>query len=126
MAQKFVVEGYRFKMSSSVDNHSELVKFDAHCKGGGWFYLDDKEKILMLYSKSYDYGRAKREDILMAFKDHLFSSALEGFTIVHSTVDNLSYAMSSIEDKLDHTAIIGTVQDMSFVVDEAFKHIISE
>lgn len=121
MANKFVVTQikktgeYRFKLSASVELHLELVDDRESCLGGGWFYLDKEKKILLLYKKSQDYGRPSRPDLIKALENSFHSPSLEGFKIIHSTLDDFAYALSSIEDGLDHTKVIGTISDMSFI-----------
>lgn len=121
MANKFVVTQNKetgnllFKLSASVELHLEMVNNKETCIGGGWWYMDKENKILLLYKKSQDFGRVSREDLLKALENSFHSPSLEGFKVVHSMIDDIGYALSSIEDGLDHTKVVGTISDMSFI-----------
>ena len=61
MAHKWIIENKEFK-SGCVELHCELAtnKYKAtrrEVDGGGILYIDDKNKILYLFGKSFDFGQ---------------------------------------------------------------------
>lgn len=63
---------------SKCTYHRQLVTDTSKVKGGGWYSIDLFEKKLTLYGDSYEFGRAKLEDISNCVKNHkvFFNRAL--------------------------------------------------
>lgn len=83
MAKKFIINNGTFIMSACVEFHRELAKDHTTTKGGGWWEIVGN--TLYLYGKSFDFGQAKIEDIISAFKEGWVSARMEKFEIWHST-----------------------------------------
>jgi len=59
IVQKFIVTSQgRFKFGD-VNMHKELLEPGEECIGGGMYEYDHVGQRLLLYGKSYDYGRVK-------------------------------------------------------------------
>lgn len=96
MAQKFLIVNDKFVFSHSVQYHRELMPDNAtrdDVDGGGWFYLDRKNKKMYLYSKSEDFGIAHKADIINALKRTLFMPYMDGVKFYISYHDDLKEAM---------------------------------
>ncbi len=75
MANKWLIVDGQFRMSASVEFHKELLRQGegkSNTQGGGWWHLDRATLSLLLYSKSDDFGPAKKEDVLDAIKKFKF------------------------------------------------------
>jgi hypothetical protein len=68
---KWIVQGDVF-MWGRVEFHSELRNKRSTGKvyGGGWWYTDNENKILYLYSSSVDFGVPTQEQIENGLKDY--------------------------------------------------------
>ena len=65
MANKWLIANNKFLWSSSVQYHYELLPNNVtrdKAAGGGWWFLDRKTKKFILFSKSEDFGYAKKEN----------------------------------------------------------------
>lgn len=82
MAKKFIINNGNFVLGH-VEYHKELAKDHSTTKGGGYWNIDLDNKILYLDDESADFGPAKKEDIVEAFKTGLFSPSLAGFKVMH-------------------------------------------
>jgi len=60
---KFIVEGDCLIMSA-VSFHKELSTVKNRVKGGGWYKMDEENKTITFYGRSYDFGAVTPEDIL--------------------------------------------------------------
>lgn len=96
MANKFIINNGNFILGD-VEYHRRLAEDHSTTKGGGWFHIDEKNKILYLYSESMDFGKASEANIIDAFENGLYAPSLEGFKVLHSTSDDLSLAMKNNE-----------------------------
>ena len=55
--------------------HKQLVTFENKVKGGGWWELDKENSLFTLYGESFDFGKAKFEDVLNCVRNKkVFSS----------------------------------------------------
>lgn len=106
--KKWIIEKNRFIMSASVDIHLELVHNSDKVKGGGAWEIDDKQKLLVLYGMSIDYGHC---DIKLFNKDldaiQLIFFVENGYKIYFSEEDKLENILKegkwSIDDFVDIT-----------------------
>ena len=109
MAQKFIVKecehnpGQMDLVMGQVDYHKELCKDHSRIRGGGWWYVDEKQKIVYLYNESIDFGQARREAVIDALTNGLHSLSLQDYTYIHSYQYNLNHCL---EDKDAVTIII--------------------
>jgi hypothetical protein len=83
MAKKFIINNGNLVMGH-VDFHKELVKDHSTTKGGGWWEYDKEENIMYLYSRSIDFGQAKREDVIQAIQTGWLSPRLNDTKFFHS------------------------------------------
>lgn len=96
MAQKFLIVKDKFVFSHSVQYHRELMPANATSQdvdGGGWFFLDRKNKKMYLFSKSEEFGIAHKGDIINALKRTLFPSYMDGVKFYISYLEDLKEAM---------------------------------
>lgn len=59
---KFIIEGDAL-IIGKVTYHHQLVNNKEDVKGGGWFRCAKDDRHLILYGDSFDFGKAKFEDI---------------------------------------------------------------
>jgi len=96
MAQKFLIVKDKFVFSHSVQYHRELMPDNATSQdvdGGGWFFLDRKNKKMYLFSKSEEFGIAHKGDIINALKRTLFPSYMDGVKFYISYLEDVKEAM---------------------------------
>lgn len=69
-----------------VSLHKILKPSNTKVYGGGWFYLDRENDIMVLYSESVDFGRFKKEHVIMALENKTgrFFRQFKGHTIYFS------------------------------------------
>ena len=68
LSPKFIIED-DFLILSKVIYHRHLVTKKENVKGGGWFRFQPKTNTFVFYGSSYDFGKAKMEDIKKCIKD---------------------------------------------------------
>lgn len=90
--RKFLINDNKLKMMN-VECHFEMAKDHSTTKGGGWWHLDRKNKIVYLYASSIDYGQAKREDLEVLIKAEEYPWSFDEHTFIHSYSDSLEDAM---------------------------------
>lgn len=59
---------YHHEIAKYVLDLSSLEEQRKHTKGGGWFRYDDETKTFIFKDESYDFGKAKLEDIKSCFE----------------------------------------------------------
>jgi hypothetical protein len=59
---KFIIEGDAL-IIGKVTHHHQLVNNKEDVKGGGWYRYAKEDRHLILYGDSFDFGKAKFEDI---------------------------------------------------------------
>lgn len=104
MANKFLIVNNNFLFSSSIKYHYELLPATATRQdvfGGGWWYMDRKNKKMYLYDKSEDFGYATRENILKALERTLLPQYLDGFKFYISKCSNLDDAIGEANCRCD-------------------------
>lgn len=102
MANKFLLVNNKFLWSSSVQYHFELLPENVtrdKTAGGGWWYLDRKTKKFILFSKSEDFGYAKKEDIIKSLERTLFPAFMNGVGFYITRFDNLADAIVYINEQ---------------------------
>ena len=90
--RKFLINDNQLKMMN-VECHFEIANDHSTTKGGGWWHLDVKNKIVYLYASSIDYGQAEREDIEELIKMENYPLSFYEHTFIHSYSDSLEDAM---------------------------------
>lgn len=58
-----------------VENHCDLVLKNEKCSGGGYYKVEEEEKTVILWDKSFDYGYPKFTDtntVDELWKDYTF------------------------------------------------------
>lgn len=86
---KYILYGPELQllMSFSVDFHLELIPKSGttnQVKGGGRIAVDDKEKKVLLYWESTDFGPVKKEELLEAVKTAWFSLRWDGYKVFYA------------------------------------------
>jgi hypothetical protein len=104
MAKKWLIVNGEFRMSGSVEFHRELLREGEGKKdtqGGGWWELDRETLSFLLYSKSEDFGPAKKEDVLAAIKKYRFPGfmRINKIKFFFSTKEWFSDALKEVEGK---------------------------
>lgn len=61
--QKFIVTSDGLFKFGNVSMHRDLLAPGEHCIGGGMYEFDYASARMLLYGKSYDFGRPKWADI---------------------------------------------------------------
>ena len=75
--------------------HNQLVTDKTKVKGGGWWRLDKNTNTFILYGDSYEYGKAKLENVESCIKaGHVYSNSSLAFPIVDK--HNFAYDTGSI------------------------------
>ena len=90
--RKFIINNNQIKLAN-VECHFEIANDHSTTKGGGLWHLDIEKKIVYLYSKSIDYGQAKREDLQELIKLENYPLSFDEHTFIHSYSDSLKDAM---------------------------------
>lgn len=118
MAQKFILQGDSLRISASVEFHLELVAKPANSnnvfrmhtplppepvKGGGWWHVNEKEKFLLLYSASTDFGPVALPDLIDACPQTHFSFHWDGYQVYYS--DRIK-----LEEALENKALIFQIE----------------
>lgn len=62
MNPKFIIEDDSLIMGK-VNYHRDLATDKSKVKGGGWFKYDKDTNTFIFYDSSFDFGKAKLEDI---------------------------------------------------------------
>jgi hypothetical protein len=86
--RKFIINNNQIKLAN-VECHFEIANDHTTTKGGGWWHLDIKNKIVYLYAKSIDYGQAKREDLQELIKNECYPLSFDEHKFIHSYSDSL-------------------------------------
>lgn len=89
MAKKFIINNGNLVIGN-VKLHKELMKDHSATKGGGYWEFNREKNIVYLYSKSMDFGQAKREDIIKAIHTGWLSRGIQKAKFFHSYEDLLS------------------------------------
>ncbi len=76
MAKKWIIQEDGYFTSGIVEFHSELANNKTNPKGGGLYDYDPTAQELTVYGTSADFGQAKEEDIINAFKEGHCSPSL--------------------------------------------------
>ncbi len=91
---KFIIEDDNIILSKCTF-HNQLVKDKSKVKGGGWWWLDNKDKIFYLFGSSHEFGVFKREDVRACFKKkNVFTNSfktrrLEDYSfLIYSSLSN--------------------------------------
>jgi hypothetical protein len=112
MAKKFILQGKSIRISASVDYHLELVQKPGirpnnfnfgrqpeqkpdPVKGGGWWHADDKEKFILFYSASTDFGPVTLPDLISACSENYFSARWDGYQVYYSECLQLEKALQN-------------------------------
>lgn len=88
MAHKFIINGKLF-LYGNVDLHEELKEEHEETRGGGYFYINPITKNMYLYGSSVDFGQARKEDIINAFKENGLPAELSKSRIYHTYNDKI-------------------------------------
>jgi len=96
MAKKFIINNGNIVMGH-VEYHKELLSDHTNTVGGGWWEYNKEKDIMYLYSKSYDFGQAKREDVIQAIQTGWISPRLNDTKFFHSYEDSLGKAMDDTD-----------------------------
>jgi hypothetical protein len=83
MAKKFIINNGNLVMGH-VEYHKELLSDHTKTVGGGWWEYNKEKDIMYLYSRSMDFGQAKREDVIGAIQTGLISTSLNNTKFFHS------------------------------------------
>lgn len=59
---KFIIQDDKLILMK-VTFHKEIVTNPTNVKGGGWFKYLSEDNMFVFYGESYDFGKAKFEDI---------------------------------------------------------------
>ena len=102
MANKWIVVGNEFRISSNVKYHRNLISGRDQrndIKGGGWWETIDSTKKIYLYSKSEEFNEATKEAILEALKFSRIPLKLKGYKFYISFADSLYDAIKESKEK---------------------------
>jgi hypothetical protein len=91
-APKYIINNGQF-IKGHVEMHMDFTKDNSNTVGGGWWQKDEKKKILWLYSKSIDFGRASLEEVQNAFENGRISKQLDEYQIRYTCMDTISNAL---------------------------------
>lgn len=89
MGQKYIINNNTLVMGQ-VEYHSQLLKDHSKTVGGGYWYVDDENKKVYLYSKSLEFKQARYADVIKALRSGAFPQNLKGYSFYYSHEDSLS------------------------------------
>jgi len=92
MAAKFIIADDQLIMGH-VDLHRELYKDTSKILGGGWWYINKERTKAYLYSKSFDFGRVTKDQLVSALENSYLSGGVDKMEIYFSESDELSEAI---------------------------------
>jgi len=92
MATKFIIADDQLIMGH-VELHRELIKDTSKIVGGGWWYINKERTKAYLYSKSFDFGRVTKEQLVSALENGYVSGGMDKMEIYFSESDKLSEAI---------------------------------
>lgn len=90
MYPKFIINN-GYLIAGRVFQHFELADDHTSTRGGGWWYMDEHNKMIWLYNKSLRFGAASREDLRDVVRNG--NHEFDGFTFLHSYAHNLNDAL---------------------------------
>lgn len=96
MENKYIILGDHLQFGV-VDFHTDLITSiytRADVRGGGRWYQDVKEKYILLYSLSSDFGFAAVADLKEALLKTTFSPGWQGVNIYWSNAHRLDEAIN--------------------------------
>lgn len=83
MAAKFIITSTDHFRFGFVNMHRDLLRPGEECLGGGMYEFDYINSRMLLYGKSYDYGRPKWSML----NELILPASLEGLTLDYEGVD---------------------------------------
>ena len=92
MFNKFIINSGHIKIAKA-EQHRHLAENHNSTKGGGWWHICNKTKVILLYRESMEFGAALREDLrqLVIAGRHNYP----GYTFVHSYSVELQDALQN-------------------------------
>lgn len=89
MGQKYIINNSTLVMGH-VEYHSQLLKDHSKTVGGGYWYVDEENKKVYLYSKSLEFKQARLADVIQALRNGKFPKNLSGYSFYYSHEESLA------------------------------------
>jgi len=81
MHKKFIINEGRLKLDV-VDQHVDIASDHSTTNGGGWWHIDEKNRIIWLYGRSMRFGAAPQNELKKIIETDKHD--YPGYTFFHS------------------------------------------